>query len=106
MLPPLREREKRILFFLRLWQHKRRYSPTARIIGEKFGVRKGTIQHILDSLRKKGYIEVASDRLWQHRQILFPKNTSFDWGSDELPDELFDHMKKPAVNGNREGITL
>lgn len=84
---------------VRMWQYLYRYSPTASIIGEKYGVKRGTISQILLSLKKKGYIELSPHKNWQHRVILFPKGTTFDWGTDELPDELFDHMKKKPVNG-------
>lgn len=98
MLPPLTEREKRILFFLRLWQHKHRYSPSAKDIGDKFGVNKKSIQEVLNRLRRKGYIETAQDKDWRHRSILFPKDSKFPWGNDQLPDELFGHMKdKPTI---------
>jgi hypothetical protein len=109
MLPPLTEREKKILFFVRLWQHKKRYSPTANDIGMKFGVRKQSIQKVLDSLRKKGYLQVATDKDWRHRSILFPADMTFPWGNESLPDELFSHMKpqQPTTdNGNKLQDTL
>lgn len=105
-LPILTEREKKILFFLRLWQHKRRYSPTARDIGEKFGVHKQSIQAVLNSLKRKGYVEVATDKDWRHRAILFPAGTTFPWGNDALPDELFSHMKPKPDNSVSSELPL
>lgn len=98
-LPPLREREKKILFFLRLWQFEKRCSPSAKEIGDVFGVKRQSIAASLDELRRKGYIEMSHHKGWQHRTILMPKGMTFPWGNESLPDELFDHMRERQVNG-------
>lgn len=102
MLPPLTEREKRILFIIRIWQVERGYSPNARQIGEKFGVKRQSISQAISNLRKKGYIEMSPTH-WRYRTICFPKGMTFPWGNESLPDELFGHLKPEnarQVNGN------
>lgn len=98
MLPPMTEREKRILYFLRMWQYERGYSPSTSEIGEMFGVHKQTILEAVRRLVKKGYIEMSDHKHFNHRVVKFPKGTIFPWGNDALPDELFDHMHEPPVN--------
>lgn len=100
MLPPLTEREKRILFLIRTWQFKKRYSPSCGDVADTFQVKKQTISHVFTSLRKKGYIEMSEHKSFVHRRVLMPAGMEFPWGNEQLPDELFDHMKKPPVNGN------
>lgn len=92
-LPILREREKRVLFFLRLWQYEKRYTPSAAEIAGYFGVHRSTIVAVLSSLKKKGYIEVSLNKDWRHRTILFPTGIELPWGNEQLPDELFDYLK-------------
>jgi hypothetical protein len=99
-LPPLREREKKVLFAIRTWQHKKRFSPSVGDISEMFGVHKGTIGKIVSSLKAKGYLQVSQHKNWQRRCILFPEGTKMPWGNDELPDYLFDHLKDKPVNSN------
>jgi DNA-binding MarR family transcriptional regulator len=98
-LPQLSEREKRILFFLRLWQHEKRYSPSVKEIGDKFGVKRQTIQQVITSLKNKGYIDFSPSKNWRHRTVLFPKGMTFPWCNDVLPEELFDHMVGRVSNG-------
>lgn len=93
-LPTLTEREKRILFLIRVWQHQRRYTPSMQEIGDLFGVRKSTIGVIIKGLKEKGYIDVSMHKNWRKRLILFPEGMKFPWGNEKLPDELFDHMEK------------
>jgi biotin operon repressor len=100
-LPPLREREKRVLFYIRIFQWEKRYSPSGYDVAEMFQVKRQTIATIISSLRKKGYIEMSGHKHWTQRKILMPRGTNFPWGSEELPDYLFDHMKKrSAIEGS------
>jgi DNA-binding transcriptional MocR family regulator len=105
-LPPLREREKKILFLIRMWQWKYGYSPSIQKVGELFGVERSTIAQVYQKLCKKGYIEMTNHKSWQHRVVRFPRSTTFNWGNDPtLPDELFDHMRPENYN-KRNGIDV
>ncbi len=88
----LRERDKRVLFYIRTFQWEKRYSPTAGDIASMFAIDRKVIMEIVQALKRKGYIEMSPHTSWVHRRILFPKGMSFPWGNHDLPDDIFAHM--------------
>ncbi len=90
----LTEREKQALYAIRDFQLTKRYSPGQAYLSYLFGYGEARAGHIINSLVKKGYLEVQWVRITQNfkrKFILFPKGMNFPWHDwAQFPTDIFD----------------
>jgi len=88
--PELTEREKQILYAVRMIQFRFRFSPTQADLADFLGGKDKAYGIKLKALVKKGYLEVTPDRARRNRRLLFPRGITFPWNDSlQFPTDIF-----------------